>query len=201
MPAVSPALVTVPEIHWPEGVRMNHKVNPKVFIVVVSLLVAITLMDPSGKLLDSVVSFFKRFMGSVIGLVFLGIVVLGLIIWVGGLFRANPQEKHPDFFEEMQSTLRSILIPLGFDEKAGWGVSNLTNYVDFTQGDFAVAFWLDRRDSIYHLDVSSRSEVVNNEKRPVPDFSIECASRKETDEFKSNSMAKLDAWLVKQNLR
>lgn len=177
---------------------MNQKFNPTVIIVGLLLIGIILFIDPSGKLLDTIASYAKIGIGGVIGLVLLAIVILGLLTLVSGLFRASAEKKRPNFFEEMQSALRSILLPLGFEEREGSGRSR---YAEYSRDEFSVWLTLDIMDSIYYVTASQNPEVADNQKTSEPDFTIECVDLRKADEFKSESIAKLNEWLIKKRVR
>ena len=135
------------------------------------------------------------------GLILLGVIVLGLLNLFRSKDRKEAVSRHPDFFKEMHSELLAILPPLGFDEQEGMGWGNRTKFVKFIRDEFTVSLWLEVLDSIYHVDMSSKSEVVNGEKRPVLDSSFECFDLTKVDEFKSESIAKLNEWLIEKRVR
>lgn len=134
-------------------------------------------------------------------LILLGVIVLGLL----GLRRSkdtkNALKKHPDLFKEMHTELNAILLPLGFDEREGDGWASRTKFVEFTRDEYTVSLWLDVLDSIYHVDMSSKSETIYKEKRPLPDSTVECFDLTKADEFKSESIAKLNEWLNNKRVR
>ena len=65
-------------------------------------------------------------------------------------------EESEDFFKEMQSVLRSILLPAGFKEEKvktkDVDKREPKTYADFKQDGFTASLWLYMIDSSYHLD-------------------------------------------------
>jgi hypothetical protein len=108
------------------------------------------------------------------------------------------ESAHPNLFEEMQSVLRTSLLQLGFEEKVGSGRSK---YAEYSRGELYVWLTWDILDSIYYVSASSKTDVVNDKKSPVLDFRTECSSMKKADEFKRESIEKLNAWLVQKRVR
>jgi len=103
---------------------------------------------------------------------------------------SKKERVQPYFYEEIQSILRTTLIPLGFEEKEESGRSKYTSY---SKGDLSVWVTWDILDSVIYVGASSRNESV-------PDFKTECWDMKDADEFKTESSAKLNQWLAQQKV-
>ena len=179
--------------------RFPNPISSRIVVSAVLLAVVVWIISPAFS--DTVELYVKIILGSIAGLVVLGIIVLGLLIWTSEVSQSNAQKKRPYFFEEMQSALQTILLPLGFEMKEGMGWANRTKFLTFTRNEFTVAFWLEVLDSIYHVEMSCKSEVVDGEKRPVPDLSLECVDLRTMDEFKNETINKLNEWLIEKGVR
>ena len=177
---------------------MNRRFNPVVTIVVAALVVIILYFASSWKMFDTFVAYFKTSLGILIGLVLLGVVAVVGSIWVRSWSHANTTKKRPNFFEEMQSVIRATLLPLGFEEKEGSGRSR---FAEYSKDEFSVCLTLDIMDSIYYVTASRNSKVADDQRKPKPDFTVECDNLGKADEFKSESIAKLKEWLIEKRVR
>src|SRR5262245_31374326 len=109
-------------------------------------------LDPSGKLFENILSTASYLL---IGLLIL--VGIGISFVVGGIFwKSRSDIKRPNFFEEMQSTLGNILVPLGFYETKG--PPDRMRSIEYTKGNLLVKLDLDIMDSLYYLSAKSRNE-------------------------------------------
>ena len=120
------------------------------------------------------------------------VVVVGLIVLylVFSIFLASRAvSKRPHFYEELQTALREILIPLGFDERNGPG--GRARSVIFSRDIYSITLLHDIMDSLYHVTVATNSET---------DFSLD-GHISEADKLKSDTIKELNDWLVKQDVR
>jgi len=173
-------------------------------IVTILVMVIAFIIDPSGKLLDTLMSYIDiiiAFIGKYFVYVLVGIPLLLLamagVIWIRNIFSGeiSARKKHPNFYEEIQTLLREELVPLGFTERNG--PNGRSRYVVYSQDEYSVTLTEDIMDSIYYVTAATS---LNTEKQKK-DFSIECTSMRQADEFKSNVIDKVNDWLGKQGVR
>ena len=107
-------------------------------------------------------------------------------------WRADAERPH--FFEEMQSVLQTNLMPLGFSESKG--PIGRIRAVEYTKGNLSVKLDLDIMDSLYYLQAGSNLENGSFFK----DFFLE-GHISEADKFKSDSMARLNEWLIRNKFK
>jgi len=135
-----------------------------------------------------------------LGLVCLyGLFLVVRLVWVSRLpipgIAGNIES--PDLFNEMQFTLGGILRPLGFTLASRDHQGQ--KYAEFTKDEFHVS--LSWEDKICWLFVHDKSDVADDKKRPKLDFTVKCSKSTKAEEFKSESIAKLNKWLIEKKLK
>ena len=119
--------------------------------------------------------------------------------------RKEARKKHPDFFEEMQSALRSILLPLGFKEQKlkerAIDYREPETWADFKRDEYIVSLWLYHLAPSYSIGAWHWKKSEKGRRKKVEDFSLERWEISEADEFKSVAIEKLNEWLVEQGIK
>lgn len=171
-----------------------------IILIVINMAILLTsillLVDASGELLKTTMGY------SILALGVLAIagVVLGLLY---GLFlfamsiRNRGNIEDPNLFNEMQWALGNILRHLGFtlarQEHRG------EQYTDFTKDELHVSLsWESNTCRLYVYDEAGGAD---NKKRQKPDFKAICRDYRNADKFKSETIEKLNEWLVKKKLK
>jgi hypothetical protein len=163
-------------------------------IAILGVTYLLIVLDPSGNLFENIMS---KASYLVLGLFIILLIAGGLVflLFIFQSFRTwGADAKHPNFFEEIQSLLRTELIPLGFEESKG--PMGRMKDVEYTQGNLSVKLSLDIMDSLYYLSARSDKEKGSY----FTDFSLE-GHISEADKFKSDSMARLNGWLSRNGLK
>jgi len=176
-------------------------------ILILGASTALIYIDPAGKMLSSWITKAQdtiwdealRFLLDIFDFL-IGIAGLVVVIIVASFFSesSRAERKRPKFFEEMQSTLRSILIPVGFSEVEGSDNPH-NRYVSFLRSPLRVILSLDPSDGIYSVYTTSVFYKDKHDKKP-DDFSIE-GTIFHPDGFKNQVLAKLNEWLVKRGVK
>lgn len=160
------------------------------------ITVITSLVDSSDELLKTITAYSLL---SIAGLAtaggLIGLLFLVFLLVVG--FRRHGNIEDPYLFNEMQFTLGGILRPLGFtlatQDHQG------QKYAEFTRDKLHVLLsWEDKECWLYMYD---KSAVADDKKGPKPDFAAVCRRLKKADQFKSESIVKLNEWLVTKKLK
>jgi hypothetical protein len=193
-------------VYWANFKKAAAKLNNTTGILIISipailLTITTSFIDPSGELLKTIMGYGillfagLALAGAVFGLLF---ILFSLVRWVSvsGLPMSGNIED-PNFFEEMQWILGDILRPLGFtlfrQDHQG------QKYADFTKGEFHVSLsWEDKICWLYLLD---KPDISDDKKRHKPDLTIKCSNVRKSEEFKSESITKLNGWLIEKKLK
>lgn len=165
----------------------------------------------------------KSFLGqnSVIcgGLCLIGLIVLGVLI----LVNRRALAKQDALYDEMCSSLRSVMIPLGFKEKKTKSdVRHPT--VSFSRKKISVVLWWNYREQSYCVDGSSKESVEERQAR-IDDLEARASSLNDEEflvemeeleneqndfsvegdisdpKFKANALAELNKWLLRHGIR
>jgi len=167
------------------------------FIVVFTLASIVWFTDPSGNLFRTIMSYSIFVIVGALGVVCLyGLFLIVRLVWASGLSISGNIED-PNLFNEMQFTLGGILRPLDFtlatQDHQG------QKYADFTKDEFRVSLsWEDKICWLYLLDKSDVSDV---KKRYKPEYTAKCNNIKKAEEFKNETITKLNQWLIEKKLK
>ena len=163
-------------------------------IAVIGGIFLLIALDPSGRLFESIMA--KLWIGFLFlcGLTLLYFVVIFVFFTGKEPWNSKAIDTRPDFFEEMQSMLRTNLIPLGFRESKG--PMGRMRTVVYTNGNLSVKLDLDIMDSLYYLQAGSNLESGSF----LMDFFLE-GHISQAGKFKDDSMAHLNEWLIRNELR
>lgn len=167
------------------------------FLAVFALASIVWFLDPSGNLFRTFMAYGVFVIVGVLGLVILyGLFLLIRFVWASGLSMSGNIED-PNLFNEMQFTLGGILRPLDFTlvthDHQG------QKYATFTKDEFHVSLsWEDKICWLYLLD---KTDVSDDKKRHKPDFTVKCSNARREEEFKSESITKLNEWLIEKKLK
>lgn len=165
----------------------------------------------------------KSFLGrnSVIfgGLCLLGLITLGVLI----LVTRRTNAKYDALYDEMRSSLRSVMLPLGFKEKES--KSDMRHpTVSFSRGKLSVVLWWNYREQCYCVDGSSKESIKERQAR-IQDLTARATTLKDDEfreameeleneqndfsvegdisdsKFKANVLAELNKWLFRQGIK
>jgi hypothetical protein len=130
------------------------------------------------------------------GLCLLGLLILGYFL-ISIRSQENALRKKREFFSEMQSILRTTLLPLDFEEKGGAeGGDKEGNYkstIYYLRGKTLVHLRMDTANSLYSLGATRKLAYGD-------DFLIE-GNMDEAEKFKSDSIAKLNEWIIRESIQ
>ena len=182
--------------------RKADRIVIAVFLAVFALASLVWFIDPTGNLFRIVVAYSVFVIVGVLGLVCLyGLFLVIRLVWVSGLpirgLTIHGNIEDPDLFNEMQFALGGVLRPLGFtlvihDHQGD-------KFANFTKDEFHVSLsWEDKICWLYLLD---KSDVFDGKKRRNPDLTVKCSNIRKVEEFKSESIAKLNKWLIEKKLK
>jgi len=162
-------------------------------------------------------SFISRNPAILFGLCTVGLLAFGVLILI--VRRTNA--KHDALYDEMQSSLRSVLIPFGFKEKQSEGHMRHPTVL-FSKGKMSAVLSQER---IAHCVTGSSKESLEERQARIDDFmaradslnddefldEMEELENEENDfvvrgnitdpEFKANVLAELNKWLFRQGFR
>ena len=182
---------------------MKRVTNIKVLIIIFVLATIVNYLE-TGSLVETIKPW-----GIMIGMFLLGVVVIIGLIFLEGWIKVFAAKKRPNFFEDMQSALRSILWPLGFGERHGsfsgtsrnrFGERYLeTRYTEYSNDEYSVILTHNITDTEYFID-AGKSKVADEQETPQPDFIVHCDNLR-MDKFKNEAIAKLNEWLKEKRIR
>ena len=198
---------------------MNKETKIGLFIVGLIFVggIVLAMIDPSTELVGHILYLLYINTEKILRTIYVALPVMGILYvvvrfvryrWINKdaiKVRKEARNTHPEFFEEMQSVLRSILLPLGFQEekvkKRDVDIREPKTYVDFKRDKFTVSLWFYMIDSSYNLDAWHWKKREKDRRKKVNDFSLEGWDISEADEFKSVAIKKLNEWLVEQSIK
>lgn len=182
--------------------RKTDRIVISAFLAVFVLASIVWFIDPTGNLFRTVMAYSVFVIAGVLGLVCLyGLFLVIRLVWAGGLpirgLTISGNIEDPDLFNEMQFALGGVLRPLGFTLVTQGHQGD--KYADFTKDEFHVALsWEDKTCWLYLID---KSDVFDGKKRHNPDLTVKCSNIRKAEEFKSETIAKLNEWLIEKKLK
>jgi hypothetical protein len=182
--------------------RKADRIVIMVFLALFALASIVWFIDPTGNLFRTVIAYSVVAIIGGLGLVCLyGLFLVLRLVWARGLsisgLSISGNIDDPNLFNEMQFTLGGILRPLDFtlatQDHQG------QKYADFTKDEFRVSLsWEDKICWLYLLD---KSNVSDDKKTRKPDLTVKCSNVRKAEEFKNESIVKLNEWLIEKKLK
>ena len=198
---------------------MNNET--KIGLVIVGLIfvggIVIAIMDSSTELVGQTLYFLYTNMEKGLNVLYIALPVMGILYvivrfvcyrWINrDAIQATKEarKQHPEFFGEMQSALRSILLPLDFEEQEiktrDADRREPKKCANFKRGEFTVTLWFYYLNSSYGLETWHWKKNEKGRRKKVKGFSIEGWDITEADKFRNLSVEKLNEWLVEQGIK
>jgi len=200
-----------------EKIKSNLRDYFIVFLVLLSCFL-LAYIDWS-KTINVVKSFISRNPAILIGVCIVGLIALGGLIFV--IRRSNA--KYDALYDEMRSSLRSVMIPLGFKEKKSKSDIRRPT-VSFSRGKLSVVLWWNYREQCYCVDGSSKESPKERQAR-IQDLTATATTLKDDEfleameeleneqndfsvdgdiadpKFKTDVNTELNKWLFRQGIR
>jgi hypothetical protein len=173
------------------------------------------LSNSIGKLINNI----KQNPAILIGLCGAGLIALGVLI----LVTRRTNARYDALYNEMRSSLQSVMLPLGFKEKESKGDMRHPT-VTFSRGKLSIVLWWNYREQSYCVDGSSKESAEERQSR-IDNLKARASSLNDEDflaemeeveteendfsvwgditdpKFKADVDAKLNKWLFRQGIR
>jgi len=182
--------------------RKADRIVIAAFLAVFALGSIAWFIDPTGNLFRTVMAYSVFVIVGVLGLVCLyGLFLVIRLVWASTLpirgLTIPGNIEDPDLFNEMQFALGGVLRPLGFTLVTQ--VHQGDKYADFTKDEFHVS--LSWEDKVCWLHVFDKPDIADNKTRMKTDFTTKCRNIRKAEEFKIESIAKMNKWLIEKKIK
>lgn len=177
-----------------------------VIAAVVLLWIEVMLIDPSGRIFNTVSNSVYLILAGIGGLLLLFLffyvlyrVVRGIVSGITSLFRKHAKTGRTDIFEEMLESLGDILGRAEFVLKRK--EHDRLQLAEFTRGKLIVELRFDPSDAILRVSASSGTDRLEDPGSGEHDFDVECRGLEKLDHFKRQTLARLREWMVRKEVK